>query len=98
MNAKLNSSPSDLVESENGITLSSRRRDVALESCWEIEELALVLATNMPRNDGWLAIRGVAARILELSRISMNALSDPSNPTEALLLRLTLEKADEVTA
>lgn len=88
----------DIIESENGVTLSISRRDIALEADWEIEELAIVLATNMFRNESRLAIRGCAARILELSRISMAALGDTMVQTDALMARLTLEKADEVTA
>ncbi|TXH01075.1 MAG: hypothetical protein E6R09_07330 [Rhodocyclaceae bacterium] len=88
----------DLVESDETICLSNRRRDVALEAAWELEELAVALACWMPRSENALAVRGIAVRVRDLARISMSALSDTSDSTDDLLLRLTLEKVAEVTA
>lgn len=86
----------DLV-SENGTTrISEYRCVIAIESATEIEDLCKTLRSVTKTNNEVFAIRGITARMQELSRIIMSALCDDSEPTENLAFSLRRERNEEI--
>lgn len=71
---------------DHGVTLSAARQIVALDACWEIEQLAAHLASNViPDHDPLhLVVRGIAGRIRSLSRVLMCGLDDELEPVAHL--------------
>lgn len=78
--------------------LTEERVDIALEASFEIEKLCEVLITVCPMNDDrtFYAVRGLSARISQLSEIIMRAIDvdDSSIATDDLAFRLNLKRAD----
>ncbi|MDD2730236.1 hypothetical protein [Malikia sp.] len=71
---------------DHGVTLSAARQVVAMDACWEIEQLAAHLASNViPDHDPLhLVVRGIAGRIRSLSRVLMSGLDDELEPVAHL--------------
>ena len=67
---------SDFVETDDTVVMSKARRDVALETTWEIDKLSQVISGIVPLGDdqNFFAVRGIAARIKELAIINMRCL------------------------
>ena len=76
---------------ENGaVTLSRERFRVCMEALWEMEVLAGMLPGLVPvdEHDTHYAVRGVAARLRDLSRAAMSGLSDSVMETAELERRV----------
>ena len=85
----------DKADHQPSLTLSQGRQRACLEAAWEIEALALLL----PRLDlseepvAALQLRGVAARLAELSRVVMTGLDDQGVAEQDLRRQLLLRCA-----
>ena len=77
-----------------GVTLSHARKLVCLEAVWEIDALARILPGLLPddeEDNGRLAVRGVAGRLLRLAFVVMNGIDDEMQPTEKLEKIISLD-------
>ena len=72
---------------------SDQRRKACLEAAWELEALSLLLPKIVPReyNITHHQIRGVAARINELSSVLMDGLGNSQETAKALHMKVTLQ-------
>ncbi len=88
----------DLVREGNTTSLSNLRCGVAIDAAAEIEELCKVLRDASKDYDSIdRIVRGISARMEDLSHIVMSALGDELEKTDELAYRLRLER-EEVTA
>lgn len=72
---------------DQAATLSKDRHDLCLEALWEIEALSLALPGLVPMNDEnspHFVVRGIARRLVGLSRSLMTALDDPDVPDDTV--------------
>ena len=81
------------IHSDESVTLSKARHWVCLEAVWELDALALLLPKVTSNGDpeatqAALVVRGVAARIKELSSVLMAGLHDEMETTDALAFRV----------
>lgn len=84
MTAKINPNTCLIEHANGGITMSARRTHVCLNAAWEVETLAHLLA-GLPDRDGvTLAMRGIAARLIQLSTALSDGLSNAVEPTLSL--------------
>ncbi|MFV5215615.1 hypothetical protein ACLIIZ_17980 [Azonexus caeni] len=83
----------ELRESQGMISLSLARRDVIAEASFEIDTLARVVAGVVPLKDdnAFYAVRGIAARLLDLASIVMSGMTDETESTSCLGRRLRVE-------
>jgi hypothetical protein len=76
------------IAEDGAVTLSDARQSVCLESAWEIDALATLLSTLIPRDDENLTthfhVRCVASRIRTLSFVIMAGLGDIVEETKNL--------------
>lgn len=79
---------------QNGVTLDGPRKMACLEAAWEIDALARILPGLLPddeEDNGRLAVRGVAGRLLRLAFVVMNGIGDEMQPTEKLEKIISLD-------
>lgn len=83
----------DLIDNGDTVTMSRERQMLALECAWELEKLSQVIAKILPIDDSqdFFAIRGIAARIKQLSVVSMKCLSEEDEATRDLSYTVRLE-------
>lgn len=86
----------DLVIDEEKATLSGARHLVALEATWEIGKLCHVLRTVVEIDESmeFYAVRGLSARIEDLSNVIMGALGDEVDSTKDLAFKLRREREE----
>jgi len=79
---------------DDGPAMDKARRLVCLEAAWEIDALARLLPSIVPRIDDtleeFLQVRGIAARLRSISTVLMSACSDDQEATENLRKKLGL--------
>ena len=70
------------------VTLSCARKLACLEAAWELDALARILPGHVPNVDECFGahhiVRGIAGRMLRLSKVLMDGLGDDCQPTERL--------------
>ncbi len=74
---------------DKSVTLGAARFRVCIEAAWELEALALLLPKVTANSDeeatqSGFVVRGIAARIKELSGVLMAGLHDETETTAAL--------------
>lgn len=71
--------------SDEGLVMDEARRLVCLEAAWEIDALARLLPSIVPRIDDtmeeFLQVRGIAARLRSISSVLMGACGDEHETT-----------------
>ena len=72
----------DLIESEETVTLSKRRRELAIDANGEIEQLCTILKGAIGKDFDYMGASGIVSRIKFLSQKSMGLLSDTQEKTE----------------
>ncbi len=65
-----------MADKDSRLSLSGERANIALNATWEIEGLADIALSNLPKNADLLALRGLVARIKTLNSAIMSAIGD----------------------
>jgi len=78
--AEMNTNP-DIIETEQSVTLSIPRRNLAIEAAGEIEQLCIILKQTMKEDADYLGISGVVSRIKFLSNKVMDVVCDEIKST-----------------
>lgn len=91
-----NNGTKDLVCEGSTTTMSNFRCGLAIDAAAEVEQLCKAMREATKDVDGVdLLVRGLAARISELSTIIMGALGDESEKAEELAYRLRLDRLED---
>ena len=92
----LQSIDGDLIDSGEQLILSDRRREVALQAVWEVDQLcrALYGAVRPSETQEWLLVRGLSARVQELNDAIGAALSDDDMATADLWYTVCRERIE----
>lgn len=87
----------ELDVSEDSVAMNKRRRDIAFEAVAEIDKLASVLRGSVPLDDNntFYAVRGITARMQQLSSVIMSALDDEAEDTPHLWAEVNIKHESE---
>lgn len=86
----------DFNETDEEVTMSKPRRMAALSASWEIEKLCQVMRNSAGDEGADLIVRGMSARIEDLSHVIMSALTEDHCTTQDLTYQVTREHGAEL--
>lgn len=86
----------DAITERPGVTLSHARQLACLQAAWELDALARILPGQVPNeadcNGPHFVVRGIAGRMLRLSKVLMDGLGDDLQTTEKLERIISLDR------
>ena len=81
MTAQINPNTCLIEHANGGITMNARRTRVCVEAVWEIESLARMASKVAETDSAAFAVRGISARLIQLSHALSDGLTNVVEPT-----------------
>ncbi|HLO63491.1 MAG TPA: hypothetical protein VK165_11090 [Azonexus sp.] len=78
----------DLVETDGYITMSAKRRGIAVDAACEIEQLCTIIKKALSDDADYMGVSGIVSRIKALNNCVVGAISDSIESTEQLVDKL----------